>query len=339
MASAAAEQFPSDALPGLRALEAQFPDAPKTDLRRFACARRQDPRAAVQLYKDHLIWRQGEGTPRALAEALSAIPQKMFSGVSKQSSALDGTGVIFVELARYDPNLCPVLTYALAACCLFEEGLRRQADGQFTLVIDTRPGRGFKNPLPQTVIPLLKEMNRIVSTSYPETLRRIIVYPVPWTLSILVGMAKRILDARTREKLVILSGTDLPAEGLLKHLSASSFPPHCWGRHTSLIPPDMIVDLESQTTARTTQLADKCNGDDEEFFSADEDERDTEESTLPGISTGRVSGLRNPKQAETAKGARLQDQRQGEDERDLLVGTEVIHRPWIPCRCFVRRRR
>lgn len=258
----------------LQALEAAFPNAHKAELRRFAIARPRVPSDAVKLYEDHLIWRAEEGSPEALAKAWTEVPPYVFSGVGEQGPALDGTGVLFLELGRYDVSV-PVSTYVKAACYLLDQALPRELSDQITVVIDTRAGEDWCNPNPLAVMPLLQGVIQTTSRNYPERCRRIIVYPVPWVAGCLVSMAKRMMDPATSSKLQIITGSDsvdvCPSDALGKFLSADSFPLHSRSRHAGMVPSDVVKNSDVGKDNIVGEALDISVNRDEAFFSADEE--------------------------------------------------------------------
>jgi len=258
----------------LLALHSKFPDAPQAELRRFALARPRVPKDAVRMYENYVRWRADEGRPDVLAQSWASLPPCIFSGVAEQGPALDGTGVLFMELARYDVRAQPVSIYVQGACYLLDQALPPESQCQITVVIDTRAGTGWPNPTPLTVKPFLQEVCQTLTQMYPERCRRIIVYPVPWLAGFLVSMAKRLMDPKTGRKLHVITGEGegCPSAALRAFLSGSSFPLHSWSRHVGLVPSDAPERLDVELGTKEVEPLDAPGYQDETFFSASEGE-------------------------------------------------------------------
>eukprot|EP00929_Paragymnodinium_shiwhaense_P008358 TRINITY_DN11230_c0_g1_i1.p1 TRINITY_DN11230_c0_g1~~TRINITY_DN11230_c0_g1_i1.p1 ORF type:complete len:454 (-),score=65.12 TRINITY_DN11230_c0_g1_i1:205-1566(-) len=280
----------------LECLRTAFPTAPVVELVRFAQARSKSTKDAVSMYKAYLSWREGEGRPENLAKAHADLPEGVFSDVLSHRPARDGSGVLFMEAARPDFSLLPKETYLHGLCHVMDTALPRDKDGQLTVMIDVRAGQGWANPPPNKMLPFLKCVASTLSSMYPERLRRVIVYPVPWAAGVLVSMAKKLMDPNTRSKLCIVTGNDksldCPAEGLSEHVSIDCLPRYAWARHKSLqmatassvgaaTPPFREGDDEDCSERRedpplisaTSQPA--GDSDSDAFFSADEGGEDS----------------------------------------------------------------
>jgi len=225
---------------------------------------------AVQMYADHQKWRCAKGRPESLAKAFASMPAKVFTGVSGHGPARDGTGVIYFEPARYDCKAQDEETYALALCHLLDDALAPDVDGQLTVVVDVRADSESPNPKPMELMSFGRMAINILSVNYPERLRRVVVYPVPWVATMFVSMVKRMMDAPTREKLVVISGDDkaldCPGDELRQYLSLDSLPRFCWSRNRALDPMRAAFALDGGE-CETAEFE-----EDEAFYSASEGE-------------------------------------------------------------------
>lgn len=298
------EFSPARALPSFHALQSAYPDAPNAELRRFARKRPDAPDDAVKLYQDYVTWRAAHGQLPQLAQAYSSIPPKVVNGIQSTGFAKDGTPVIYMELARYDINAQPADTYVSAFCHLMDETYSRDVEGHLTVVIDVRTIEGMFNPKPMALMPFIKQGIKILPRMYPDRMKRIVVYPVPWMASMLVSMVKRMLDENTREKLMVVAGDekslDCPEE-LNNYLTLESLPRHCWHKNKSLRPaePAVALDTSNDVTPRNDGAVD--GGDD--FFSASEGEEDDDEEDLEaGLVTMRFA-VREPSTTEHSRRA------------------------------------
>ena len=51
-------------------------------------------------------------------------------------------------------------------------------------------------------------MAKVVPNHYPERLKRVVIYPLPWIVAALIKVVKNLFDPVTREKFIVLSGSD-----------------------------------------------------------------------------------------------------------------------------------
>jgi len=95
-----------------------------------------------------------------------------------------------------------------------------------TVLLDVRGGEGWPNPRPWAVLPWMRELARVLGPNFPERLKRMVVYPVPWVATAVWSAASAFLDERTVEKVSLLSGsasrTDPTPDGLLDFVDAET---------------------------------------------------------------------------------------------------------------------
>ena len=121
-------------------------------------------------------------------------------------TATDGTRITFVQAARYDAEAGSTTAYTLAAAALFDEHLARDGDEKCTVLVDTRGAEGWANPPATSLVGLIRELTGTLRANFPERMRRLVVYPVPWAATALWTMVQQFLDAETVAKVVLLSG-------------------------------------------------------------------------------------------------------------------------------------
>jgi len=313
-----ADAFPASAVASLNALQGAFPARRKLELERFARAR-PSPADAVSMYTEYTQWRSDGGRPEVLAKDYASMPPFIFSGIRSQGRANDGTAIVFAELARLDMNLQSAETYVKALCHLMDEAVPPSEDGQVTLVIDARQVQGAANQNAMLLMPFIKECIKVVPSMYPERLRRAIVYPVPWMATMIVSMVKKMLDPKTRGKLMIMSGDDkatspCPAGELLEFLTIDSIPRHAWHRHAALDPGKVEKALLAAS------CGDQQEDEDDDFYSASEGEEDN--SAILVRTTARKSSKTKPS---IPVSIRLKDLAAGQvDEEDLERGPLMV---------------
>jgi len=187
------------------------------------------------MYEDHVQWRKGPGSAQRLEEAAKAVGPGYISVGGK---APDGTPIIHVQGARYDPSI-EAETYVLA-CAKALEDARAPADGgKVTLLVDLRPGEGWHNVPGHQMLPFFKLLSAILPNNYPERAQRIVVYPMPFLVKTLWNMVKVLLDPVTQEKFVILGGSasvgaPCPAE-LATYVSLDQLPEGVRATHQALV--------------------------------------------------------------------------------------------------------
>ena len=98
--------------------------------------------------------------------------------------------------------------------------------------------QGWKNPPATRLLPFFKHMAGIVPNHYPERLKRVVIYPLPWLVVGLIKGIKALFDPVTREKFVVLSGSDktgapCPAD-LSECVSKQALPEHAVALHAEL---------------------------------------------------------------------------------------------------------
>lgn len=223
----------------LNALEVTFPDAPLGELKRFARARPFSPERALEMYEAHMAWRGEEGAPCELAAAYDRVPTFWLYGGDEHQLARDGTRVLFLQAARIDMGEAPLECYMFALCFMMDKILREGDQEPLTVLVDTRPGPGWPNHPARLLLPLILQAGKILPNQYPESLRRLIVYPVPTFAIAFVRMLKGLLDPTTLEKLVLLPGADrvgapCPAVELTKYVCKASLPEDVWPTHVGL---------------------------------------------------------------------------------------------------------
>ena len=215
------------------ALLAEFPSSPTAELRRFADARPADADAAVSLYRGYLAWRAGDGAPAALAARSAAVDDRSFASLGGFAGPRGGDRVFLVEGARYDVNT-DAAAYVALLCEEMDAVLDAASDARLVVLVDCRPHEGWRNPPGYAFLPLIRAIAAVVPNTYPERLRAVVVYPLPRWASVLLGTVTALLDAKTRDKIVLLPGeTDLGSpcpEGLRDHVALDALPAHARGR-------------------------------------------------------------------------------------------------------------
>merc|ERR1712032_954479 len=85
--------------------------------------------------------------------------------------------------------------------------LDRNNTEKVTVVIDIRSGTGWPNPSAVSIVPFIKLVVGLLNTYFPERLNRCILYPLPYTATMLFNTAKSYLDPDTATKIQVCSGS------------------------------------------------------------------------------------------------------------------------------------
>jgi hypothetical protein len=198
-----AECYPNEA-EIIGQLTERFPEAPPQELLRFIRARQGSLEEASNMYAAYSLWRQGQGTPANLLQAHQAIDCRF---IRHTGFAKDGSALIYMQGARYDPSAGPEAT-ALACAHVVDSVLTAEDSQKMTVLLDVRPNEGWPNVSAFSMKPYFSIVAKIFQDNYPERAQRVIVFPMPLVVRGLWAMVSRILDPRTRKKFVILGGSD-----------------------------------------------------------------------------------------------------------------------------------
>lgn len=226
-----ARLLPSNCVTSFSALEAAFPQAPAAELRRFA---RAYPRSkdALRSYKSYLLWRADGGRPEVVSKGLSMVPADWIDGSAVCGLAKDGTGVVFVQGARYDAKI-DLQLYTQAVCRVVDEMLPADSEGQITALLDVRPSRGWPNPSPMEIVPFVRDLVKVIMSNYPERLKRAIVYPLPAGLVTFANFLLMVMDSSVRQKIQLVPDKDF-LEHLREHITQDNLPERTRSRHQGL---------------------------------------------------------------------------------------------------------
>jgi hypothetical protein len=118
----------------------------------------------------------------------------------------NGARVVHVLPCQLDSSLATSSTYALAVAMYLDRKLDREFTEKVTVVIDIRSGQGWSNPSSVSIVPFIKLVVGLLNTYFPERLSRCILYPLPYTATLLFNKAKDYLDPDTASKIQVCSG-------------------------------------------------------------------------------------------------------------------------------------
>jgi hypothetical protein len=118
----------------------------------------------------------------------------------------NGARIVNVLPGQLDSSLASNSTYALAVAMYLDRKLDRSFTEKVTVVIDIRSGTGWSNPSSVSMVPFIKLVVGLLNTYFPERLSRCILYPLPYTATLLFNKAKDYLDPDTAAKIQVCSG-------------------------------------------------------------------------------------------------------------------------------------
>ena len=213
--------------------------ATAAEFKRFFVARKENVAAATKMLAKYLEWRKktlplAEEHPRL---GVNLPPWMIFHG-----RARDNSPVCHIQGAMYDPEKATVQQYAHATAQLFDDALPRDSETKVTLLVDCRAEDGWSNPRPRAFIPIVRSLSSLLGDNFPERLRRLIVYPVPWAGMALWRTVEPFIDANTAKKVVLLPGPSkrgapCPLE-LAEYVEYSEIREDRRHRHTALLQAD-----------------------------------------------------------------------------------------------------
>ena len=211
-------------------------EATDAERQRFLTARKGDVAATTSMLSKHLDWRRSTlplaaGQPRFGA----GLPEWIvFHG-----HARDLSPVCHCQGAMYDPEKGTAQQYANATAQCFDEALPRDSDTKITLLCDVRGDADWPNAKGSAFIPVVRAISALLGDHFPERLRRLIIYPMPWAGMAIWGAIKPFIDPNTAQKVIILPGSSkrgapCPIE-LGEYIEYSQIREDRRHRHTSLL--------------------------------------------------------------------------------------------------------
>lgn len=202
----AAAQRPTDSAPTRNSAADAYTTATPAEHARFLNAVDHDAVEADARLDAYLAWRRTHLDDPLARANVPTLGDPLPSMLSFTGHALDGSRLAVVFPASYDAELASVEQYVDAIAAAFDRELDRASDEKLTLVIDVRGGNGWPNASPTTLIPFARACSNVMGANFPERVRKVVLYPLPWWATAIWAVVAEFLDARTRQKFVLLSG-------------------------------------------------------------------------------------------------------------------------------------
>jgi len=142
----------------------------------------------------------------------------------QEATDLQGYRVVQVIPALIDDNICSLKTYALAMALYIDRKLDRHSNEQATILLDLRPGEGWRNINAVRLIPFVKEIVNLLLVMFPMRLNKCILFPLPFAFLWIWKAIKTVMDGFTARQIVILSGpagiaSPIPLHQITSHVS------------------------------------------------------------------------------------------------------------------------
>lgn len=136
-----------------------------------------------------------------------------------------GCRILHIIPAMIDDHICSLSVYSLAIALYLDRKGQREAAEKITILMDLRPGEGWRNISAVRLIPFIKDIVPLMLTMFPERLEKTILFPIPFALTWVFGAVKAVIDPVTAGKIHALSGaanvnSPLPFDQLMQHMSS-----------------------------------------------------------------------------------------------------------------------
>lgn len=222
----------------LEELEELQPESTRSECRRFLKARKQCVKAASAQLGQYLEWRETNRIDQFFPSTFTTdeddwvsaargameisntsgkhvvhhgkmLPRVISVFEDDQTDIVvckNGARIVHVLPGQLDSSLASNSTYALAVAMYLDRKLDRSCTEKVTVVIDIRSGLGWTNPSSVSIVPFIKLVVGLLNTYFPERLSRCILYPLPYTATLLFNKAKDYLDPDTAAKIQVCSG-------------------------------------------------------------------------------------------------------------------------------------
>lgn len=207
-------------------------------LLRFARARKCNVSAAFDMACQGILFREKWTPGKTLTPDFENHPIMVkfrTGGLAPWARDRDGTPVIYDRLGQMDPKLfgsidmedlvkmwlCAEIQRAELSLKAMAEASTKTRPQRGIVVVHDLSGVGMKH-IGRKTIELFGKVATVMDTNYPELLKRCIVVNAPFVFPMFWKVAKYFLDAKTREKINIVSGNPFPT--LSKYIDPKNIP-------------------------------------------------------------------------------------------------------------------
>ena len=118
----------------------------------------------------------------------------------------DGGKILHVLPGLINRQVAQADTYALILSFYLDRKFDRSSEEKMTVVIDVRAGEGWPNPAAFMMVKFVRTIIRQLQSRYPERLKSLIVFPVPWAAMGVWTAIRRVFRHEIMEKITLISG-------------------------------------------------------------------------------------------------------------------------------------
>jgi len=162
-------------------------------------------------------------------EAGTVLPRFINSGLEEGDTRFvdkKGNRMVYIMAATLDSTLADADTYSLIFAIYMKRTASRNSMEKLCVALDVRAGEGWANPNVLNSGSMLKATCNLINNLFPETLDRVIVYPVPTFGTYIWSVLKIFLDPVTAEKVKLEAGgssrTDPTPESMSQYFDADT---------------------------------------------------------------------------------------------------------------------
>jgi hypothetical protein len=157
------------------------------------------------------------------------LPQIVYHYVDPEAAPLrdqQHRRIFHVLPARLDLSQANVHVYTNALALYLDGLLDRSSVEKMTLLMDVRPGWGWKNPPVLELVGLIRHAAARLQDLYPHRLHRLILYPIPRAaIFIYRSIIQVFLSEATRQAIVLIPGRGTQCDSPLPHQALCDYVP------------------------------------------------------------------------------------------------------------------
>jgi CRAL/TRIO domain len=133
---------------------------------------------------------------------------RTFTRPSDQRECCDKAGhrLFVVRPAIMDERLAPLTVYSAALAIYLDQKLRRDSTERITLLIDVRPGQGWRNLHVTKLVSFMSDTFKNLISKFPERLAIAVVFPFPASFRWIWSIVKQVLDQDTSQRIMLFTG-------------------------------------------------------------------------------------------------------------------------------------
>ena len=139
-------------------------------------------------------------------EQLQQIIYQHTDSSGKPITDKDGGKILHVLPGLINRQVAQADTYALILSFYLDRKFDRSSDEKMTVVIDVRAGDGWPNPVAFMMVKFVRIITTQLQSRYPERLKSLIVFPVPWAAMSVWTAIRRVFRLEIMEKITLISG-------------------------------------------------------------------------------------------------------------------------------------